>query len=614
MFLGLGGSRRRPQALGNASQGSAVLLQEFMQAGLQGAVQEDPLQALATGKYAPSRASVSASVSTCLPLYQESLIRSKSLCEDPMVSFGVQVRTSSSFTMSGSPRSTLPSYVPSPNLSRETSRASGESGVSMHGVTTGEEAMSRDCSRFEPAGSRQSQTLALAKKLKNSLGSKFADSLRDTIKEVVMKREKVVMKREEVEGDGDPWPEISQSLDDIATTTGGVSRSESGVAGKSWEACWPVEERNGNATASDHSSMLSFSSGEGLTALDAPGRSESSLKMSFGRSADQSKPSSWLSQENLSQSAIAELSCSPWDAGSRAQVISNPSSSIGSQFFTSDHSSLLGQTNERDMSLGAVLKESGSKGQWMEGLTSSRPPSTRPAMLRRHFPEAAAMGTSRPDSLLRQTGKPNFQSRKDAFGRSKPSVGGFYSTVNKDQSLLDVLKGFQSSGKDCGSFLEFLNPGHPSNRATQKDARQRLYGKSAAADSSEESACKMSGTDWRANASTSYNGAPLLELPESGTVGFDGGVKRARNDVSVESVQLPKRQFMGSNSVLLDVPPTIDAGGGVKSDSAGGRFKEYLASLTARDSRESSYGLPSSSLADLLDDLSQDLLLPHTSS
>lgn len=587
MFLGLGGARRRAQAQGNA------------QAGLQGTVAEDPLQALATGKYAPSR------VTPGLPSYQESLIRSKSFGEDPMASFGgisgVQVRSASSFTTPGSPRSTLPSFVPSSNLSRENSRASGDSGMSMHGVTAGEEAMSRDCSRFEPAGSRQSQALALAKKLKNSLGSKFADSLRETIKEVV--------KREKVDGEGDGWPELTHSLEDIATTTGAISRSESDMVGESWEACWLVEEKNHKATTPDHSSLLSFSAVEGLTRLDAPVRSESSLKMSFGGSAEQSKPSSWMSQEELSQSAIAELSCSPWDASSRAQVISTSSSSMDSQFFTSG---LLGQTNEGDMSLGVVLKESGPKGQWMDGLTPSRPPSTRPAATRRHFfPEAAAMGTSRPDSLLRQTSKPSLQLREETFGRAKPSVGGSYNTINKDQSLLDVLKGFQSSGKDCGSFLEFLNPDHPSKQALREDARQRLYGKSAAPDSCMDSVRKVSGTDWHGNASTSYGGALLPELPESGALGFDGGVKRTRDDVSIGSVQLSKRQFTGSNSFLLDVPPAMDAGGRVKADSKVGSFKDYLANLTAR---ESSYELPGSSLADFLEELGQDLLLPHLSS
>lgn len=572
MFLGLGGSRRRAQAQGNGSQGSAVLLQEFVQAGLQGAVAEDPLQALAMGKYAPSSTRVSAgglgsyqeslarskSLRDSDPMasYQQSLIQSKSLCEDPMAApapFG-------GLRGAGSPRSTLPSYAPSPNLSRETSRASGDSGVSS------EEAMSRDCSRFEPAGSRQSQALALAKKLKNSLGSKFADSLRETIKEVV--------KREKVEGEGDAWPPL---LEDIAPTT--TSRSESSLVGKPWDACWPVEESNtGNATAPDHSSLLSFPSVEYLT---PPARAEI-----FTGSAEQSKPSSWLSQENLtSQAAMAELSCTPWDA---APAISSASSSMDSHFFTrAGHSSLLGRTPDGDMSLGAVFKEPGVKGQWMDGLPSSRPASTRPAVTRRHFfPEAAAMGTSRPDSLLR---KPNFQAREEPFPR--------YSTVNKDQSLLDVLKGFQSSGKDCGSFLEFLNPGHPSNQALREDARQRLYGKSGSCQDSVRKA------DWCGNASTSYTGAPLLELPESSAaLGYDGGVNWALDGVSSGSGQSSKRQCMGSNSVLLDALPVVDAGGGVKSE---GRFKD-LANLPARES--SSYELPGSSLADLLEDLSQDLL------
>jgi hypothetical protein len=575
MFLGLGGSRRRAQAQGNGSQGSAVLLQEFVQAGLQGAVAEDPLQALATGKYAPSSTRVSAgglgsyqeslarskSLRDSDPMasYQQSLILSKSLCEDPMAApFG-------GLRGAGSPRSTLPSsYAPSPNLSRETSRGSGDSGVSS------EEAMSRDCSRFEPAGSRQSQALALAKKLKNSLGSKFADSLRETIKEVV--------KREKVDGEGDAWPQL---LEDVATTT--TSRSESSLVGKPWDACWPVEETNtGNATAPDHSSLLSFPSAEHLTTPDAPARAEI-----FTGSAEQSKPSSWLSQENLtSQAAMAELSCTPWDA---APAISSASSSMDNHFFTpAGRSSLLGRTPDGDMSLGAVLKESSAKGQWMDGLSSSRPAGTRPAVTRRHFfPEAAAMGTSRPDSVLR---KPNFQPREEPFPR--------HSAINKDQSLLDVLKGFQSSGKDCGSFLEFLNPGHPSNQALREDARQRLYGKS---DSCQDSVRKA---DWRGSVSTSYTGAPLLELPESsGALGYDGGVKRTTLDgVSSGSGQLSKRQCMGSSSVLLDALPVVDAGGGVKSE---GRFKDYLANLTAR---ESSYELPGSSLADLLEDLSQDLL------
>lgn len=500
MFLSLGGSRWRAaqvQQPGNAqlhgSSSPGSLPQELS------SVREDPLQALASGKYASSQASplVSPSCNYTSP-------------EQPVAG-----------SLSGSPKSILSYYKP--NVSSLSRELSSDSGVSLPG---GEEAMSRDCTLFEPT--RRSQALDLAKKLRSSLGSKFADSLRETIKEVVMKH------------DTNACSLLAQpSLEE--TTTSGEPASHS----QAWKS-------NG---IGNHSSSLAL---EGLPTL------ESSLKERSSFTPEHSKRLSWFSQENLSQSAIAELS---WGRRVQGVPVSTPSSAMdSSEFFTAgDHS---------DLSLSAILQDSGAKESWTDGATMPR---SRSAVSRRHvFPEATAMGTCRLDSLHLQQTNPNFRARGETG--SKPSL---YKKANGvDDPSQDMSKGL---GKDYESLLELLNQG--------QSARPRLHAKQAAS------------KDWHEDASTSYYGVPFLELPElSGMESSKAPVKRSRED-AYGGGQLSKKQC------LLDAP-SDDDGAGVKADpNVAGVFEEYLANLTAT-ARVPSFELPDSPLTNLLEDFSRDSIVP----
>jgi len=497
------------QLQGSSSTGS--LQQELNHQGL---VTEDPLQALATGKYAPARTSLPFGDDDSSPFVTAGCVYNSP--EQP-----VQV------SLSCSPKSILSYYVP--NVSSLSREVSSDSGMSVPG---GEEAMSRDSTLFEPT--RRSQTLDLAKKLRSSLGSKFADSLRETIKEVVMKH------------DTNAWPTTplaQQSLEDnnIAATSGE-----------------PVSQSHGwkNNDIANHSSLLAF---DGVTTLDT---SETLLKpRTLG--AEHSKRLSWFSQENLSQSAIAELS---W--GRPAQGVSTPSASMDTGFFTPGHT---------DMNLCAVLKEPGAKESWTD---CSSMPGLRSASTRRYvFPQAAALGTCRLDSLNLQQSNPNFRLRGESG--SQPSLFKKANGVDDQSSFLDVSKGL---GRDCESLLEFLNPGLSS--------RHRFYAKQAAAKGSRET--------WHEEAFSSYYGAPALELPEL-AIEPSRGAKRSRDDAP--SVQLSKRQC------LLDVP-IHDDGAGVKADSiTAGGFEEYLANLAAAV-RVPSSELPGSPLTNLLEDFNQDSIVP----
>lgn len=405
MFLGLGGSRRRgaQQSIASANVVECKQLQEF------GTAQplENPLQALATGKYAAGRSTSSLSASSTLP------------CREQLIAT--------------SPSSPLSYHLPSLSMS-------SDSGISLPGS---EEAMSR-----ETRG--RSQALDLAKKLKSSLGSKFADSLRETIKEVVMKHDS-----------NNAW-----------------SLEECEVAKRPWE--WAVENH-----------------------FQVPAHS---------------KRLSWFSQENLSQSAIAELS---WGTG--ATTTRPSTSTMDTEFFSSDLSSF----------------STGARASW-----------TEPTRRSRHiFPEAAAMGTcSRPEIV--------------ALQQSSCSSNNPNSSTKKDQS----------SFADCESLLDFLT--HP--------REQKLN-----ADSSES---------WHQHASTSYFGVPFVSQQLPGEPSESKGVKRPREDDAYSS----KRQLLHHDD---------DDGVKYATSVIVGGFEEYLANLAAT-ARVPSYELPVSPLADLLEDLSHDSLVP----
>lgn len=603
MFLSLGGSRRSNS--GSSRNRWGALLKEsgsprkFEQAGLSRPLERlqhaegDPLGALASGKYASS-------FRENQPQFQhKKLTCSPSLCDDPVLNPPI-ASPLQSFTPAESPGSTLPPLLDSlslPSFSWETGLISDNGSLQKGGSSAGEEVLSRDWARFETG--RKSQTLVMVKKIKDTLGNKFADCLKETIKEVV-KREKF----EDEGNDGDnAWPRLTESLETSPSgRKEGQFRLRSGVAGNTWDGFnddgsssvisgHPIASTSllGRQGSSSFSSMNNLPFEPSFVSLQgAPSTSEDSLK---GRLADHSKGlTSWPPHQNPARARRAVVADFTWDAASRAQ---------DAKLSSSQHSSLLESNDGSMIDFSELLKEG----------IESRSGTSRGGGMRKHvFPEAAAMGMRRPVSIPK---------RGDPSSRSKPSSSDLYNSinnVNEEDSFLDVLnlpaiKGLQSSDKECGlSYLNNLRqttevkaelgllkfPDRPSNMTLQGDSRQCLFDKPAVSSSeSTRKALWQGGHEETGNASTSYNPVAMLQLPgidlcNSG----EGGSKRTHGETSPSS-QLSKRQCIGLNP--LDIPATIDDDG---ENSIVG-FEQYYATLIASE-RVPSYELGTSLLANLL--------------